>query len=36
VDFGGNWCPDCHREIDNYFHDVENSPLLDALSSWCT
>ena len=29
LDFGGNWCPDCHV-LDNYFHDVENKPLLDA------
>jgi thioredoxin 1 len=29
VDFGGNWCPDCHV-LDGYFHDAANSPILDA------
>jgi thioredoxin 1 len=29
VDFGGNWCPDCHV-LDLYFHDETNAPLLDA------
>ena len=29
VDFGGNWCPDCHV-LDLYFHDQTNAPLLDA------
>ena len=29
VDFGGNWCPDCHV-LDSYFHDVTNRPLLEA------
>lgn len=29
VDFGGNWCPDCHV-LDLYFHDATNAPLLDA------
>jgi thiol:disulfide interchange protein len=29
VDFGGNWCPDCHV-LDRYFHDSTNQPLLDA------
>lgn len=29
VDFGGNWCPDCHV-LDRYFHDETNAPLLDA------
>ncbi len=29
VDFGGNWCPDCHV-LDAYFHDSANKPLLDA------
>jgi thiol:disulfide interchange protein len=29
VDFGGNWCTDCHV-LDLYFHDPANRPLLDA------
>jgi thioredoxin 1 len=29
VDFGGNWCTDCHV-LDGYFHDAANSPLLAA------
>jgi thioredoxin 1 len=29
LDFGGNWCPDCHV-LDRYFHDSANKPLLDA------
>jgi thioredoxin 1 len=29
VDFGGNWCPDCHA-LDLYFHDSVNKPLLEA------
>jgi thiol:disulfide interchange protein len=29
LDFGGNWCPDCHV-LDGYFHDPTNKPLLDA------
>jgi thioredoxin 1 len=29
VDFGGNWCPDCHV-LDSYFHDAINKPLLEA------
>jgi len=29
VDFGGNWCTDCHV-LDLYFHDSANKPLLDA------
>jgi thioredoxin 1 len=29
LDFGGNWCPDCHV-LDTYFHDASNKPLLDA------
>jgi thiol:disulfide interchange protein len=29
LDFGGNWCPDCHV-LDSYFHDAANSPLLEA------
>ena len=29
VDFGGNWCPDCHV-LDLYFHDPVNRPILDA------
>jgi thioredoxin 1 len=29
LDFGGNWCTDCHV-LDLYFHDATNSPLLAA------
>ena len=29
VDFGGNWCTDCHV-LDSYFHDAANRPLLEA------
>lgn len=29
VDFGGNWCPDCHV-LDTYFHDAVNKPILEA------
>jgi thioredoxin 1 len=29
LDFGGNWCPDCHV-LDRYFHDSTNQPILDA------
>jgi thioredoxin 1 len=29
VDFGGNWCTDCHV-LDAYFHDAANAPLLEA------
>jgi thioredoxin 1 len=29
VDFGGNWCGDCHV-LDMYFHDATNAPLLEA------
>ena len=29
LDFGGNWCPDCHV-LDSYFHDAANAPLLDS------
>jgi thioredoxin 1 len=29
LDFGGNWCPDCHA-LDTYFHDATNAPLLEA------
>jgi thiol:disulfide interchange protein len=29
VDFGGNWCPDCHV-LDGYFHDAANAPLVEA------
>jgi thioredoxin 1 len=29
LDFGGNWCPDCHV-LDLYFHDPANRPILDA------
>jgi thiol:disulfide interchange protein len=29
VDFGGNWCTDCHV-LDRYFHDSANAPVLQA------
>ena len=29
LDFGGNWCPDCHV-LDTYFHDATNGPLLEG------
>jgi thiol:disulfide interchange protein len=29
LDFGGNWCTDCHI-LDLYFHDSANQPILDA------
>jgi len=29
LDFGGNWCPDCHV-LDIYMHDPQNKPILDA------
>jgi thioredoxin 1 len=29
LDFGGNWCTDCHV-LDLYFHDATNAPLLAA------
>jgi len=29
LDFGGNWCTDCHV-LDLYFHDSANKPILDA------
>ena len=29
VDFGGNWCPDCHV-LDSFFHDAANGPILEA------
>ena len=29
LDFGGNWCGDCHV-LDIYFHDSANRSLLDA------
>jgi thioredoxin 1 len=29
VDFGGNWCTDCHV-LDTYMHDSANQPLIDA------
>lgn len=29
VDFGGNWCTDCHV-LDRYFHDAANQPILEA------
>jgi thiol:disulfide interchange protein len=28
LDFGGNWCTDCHV-LDLYFHDAANRPLRD-------
>ncbi len=29
LDFGGNWCTDCHV-LDLYFHDSSNKPILEA------
>ena len=29
MDFGGNWCPDCHV-LNFYLHDPANLPLLNA------
>jgi len=29
IDFGGNWCGDCHV-LDIYFHDPANQPLLES------
>jgi thioredoxin 1 len=29
VDFGGNWCTDCHV-LDTYMHDSTNQSLIDA------
>ena len=29
LDFGGNWCPDCHL-LDLYLHDQSNRPILEA------
>jgi thioredoxin 1 len=29
VDFGGNWCTDCHV-LDSYMHDPSNQPIIDA------
>src|SRR6266850_2403851 len=29
LDFGGNWCPDCHV-LDLYFHNPVNEPILEA------
>jgi thioredoxin 1 len=29
LDFGGNWCTDCHV-LDYYFHDAANGPVLEA------
>ena len=29
LDFGGNWCPDCHV-LDRYLHDSDNSALLET------
>ncbi|MGO9442677.1 MAG: thioredoxin family protein, partial [Terriglobales bacterium] len=28
LDFGGNWCGDCHV-LDIYMHDDKNKPLVD-------
>jgi len=29
VDFGGNWCGDCHV-LDIYFHNAQNLPILES------
>jgi thiol-disulfide isomerase/thioredoxin len=29
IDFGGNWCGDCHV-LDIYFHNPENLPILES------
>jgi thioredoxin 1 len=29
LDFGGNWCTDCHV-LDSYFHDSANNSVLEA------
>lgn len=29
LDFGGNWCPDCHV-LDDYLHNAANRPILDT------
>jgi thioredoxin 1 len=29
LDFGGNWCTDCHV-LDRYLHDSANMPILEA------
>lgn len=29
LDFGGNWCGDCHV-LDIYFHDSANRPILES------
>jgi thioredoxin 1 len=29
LDFGGNWCADCHV-LDYFFHDATNRPVLEA------
>jgi thioredoxin 1 len=29
LDFGGNWCTDCHV-LDHYFHDAANAPIVQA------
>jgi thioredoxin 1 len=29
LDFGGNWCGDCHV-LDIYFHNAANRPILEA------
>ena len=28
LDFGGNWCPDCHV-LERYLHDSANAPILE-------
>ena len=29
LDFGGNWCGDCHV-LDIYFHNAQNRPILES------
>ncbi|MGC1423024.1 MAG: thioredoxin family protein [Terracidiphilus sp.] len=29
IDFGGNWCGDCHV-LDIYFHNAQNAPILES------
>ncbi|MDP9083680.1 MAG: thioredoxin family protein [Pseudomonadota bacterium] len=29
LDFGGNWCPDCHA-LDAYFHDPANQRIIEG------
>jgi thiol:disulfide interchange protein len=31
LNFGGNWCTDCHV-LDSYMHDAANQPILDSSS----